>query len=106
MNLKFRRHVRFLRERGRQSKNKNKSKRNGTGIVGYMCNPTSWEVEPGGSDTQGHPGLHHEFKANLGHPKPYLKQRNKQTNKIYPKNTIAKSTWDYEILQVTQEEGR
>ena len=33
-------------------------------------NPTTWQVEAGGSEVQGHPQLHSKFKASLGYMKP------------------------------------
>lgn len=70
------------------------NKRSTPGIVVCTCNPTTWEVEPGGSDT---------LKVILGYImslRPTWAIQNtiwNGTNKIYPKNTIAKPTWNYKI---------
>ena len=32
-------------------------------LVVHTCNSNTWEVEAGGSEVQGHPWLHSEFKA-------------------------------------------
>lgn len=34
------------------------------------CNPSTWEVEAGGSEVEGHPWLHKEFEAGLGYMRP------------------------------------
>ena len=34
-------------------------------VVLYACDPSTWEVETGGSEVQGHPLLLSEFEASL-----------------------------------------
>lgn len=46
--------------------------RNKLGIVVYTCNLNTREVETGGSELQGHPWLHREFKTSLGYRGPCL----------------------------------
>lgn len=40
-----------------------------------ICNPSTAEVEAGGSNAQGFPQLHIEFKAILGYLRPCCKNR-------------------------------
>lgn len=40
------------------------------GMAAHICNLSSWEVEAGGSEVQGHFQLHREFKSNLVYVKP------------------------------------
>ena len=35
------------------------------GAVVHICSPSTWEVETGGSEVQGHPLLLSEFEASL-----------------------------------------
>lgn len=47
----------------------------------HACNSNTQEVEGGGSEVQGHPQLHSEFKASLGYIKPYLKIKRRRKEK-------------------------
>lgn len=39
---------------------------------GQICNSSTWEVEEGGSVTQGQPQLHRKFETSLGYMRLYL----------------------------------
>ena len=39
----------------------------------HMCTPSTWKGKTGGSEVQGHPGLHSEFEASLSYLRPALK---------------------------------
>ena len=42
-------------------------------VVVHICNPSTWEVEAGGSEAQRDPQLHNKFKTNWGFTRPCLK---------------------------------
>ena len=48
------------------------------GMVEHSCQPSTQEMEAGGSIAQGQPGLHSKFKASLGCLRPGL-ETNEQT---------------------------
>lgn len=39
------------------------------------CTPSIWQGRAGGSETQGYPWLHKEFKASLAYMRPFLIRR-------------------------------
>jgi hypothetical protein len=43
----------------------------------HICEPSTWEVEAGGSEVRGYPQLHSEFEASLGYIRACLKTGNK-----------------------------
>ena len=45
------------------------------GMVLHTCNSSTQEMKSGGSDVQGDPWLHSEFKAILGYPRLCLKEK-------------------------------
>lgn len=50
--------------------------------VVHASKPSSWEVEAGTSEIQGHPPILKELEVDLGFMKPYFK-----TNTLKPKKT-------------------
>lgn len=41
-------------------------------MLGHACNPSTWDLEAGGSGFQRHPQTRREFVANLGYMRPYV----------------------------------
>lgn len=50
-------------------------------MVGYTCNPST-HVEAG-SEVQGLPWFHEEFKSTLGYKRPYLKSENTHYQAVF-----------------------
>lgn len=50
-------------------------------LVVHTYNPSTWEVEVGGSEIQTHPYLHSTFEASLGYMKLCLEEKAKPQTK-------------------------
>jgi hypothetical protein len=44
-------------------------------VVVHMCEPSTWQVEAGRSEIQGHPWLHSKFKVSPGNIEPSLQKQ-------------------------------
>lgn len=49
-------------------------------MAAYVCCPGTWEVEAGGSRTQGHARLYGKFETGRDYLRPYLKQNKTDAN--------------------------
>lgn len=47
------------------------------GVVAYACSPSTWEVEAGMSEVQGHPQQHAKFETSLSYMRPCPKRKQK-----------------------------
>lgn len=54
----------------------------GPDVVSLTCNPSTQVAEEGASRVQGEPWLLSEFKTSLGYVRPYVKQTNKNPERV------------------------
>lgn len=51
-------------------------------MLEHNHNPSTGEVEVGGSEVQSHPWLYCEFEASLGYVRPNLKKKKKKDGQV------------------------